>query len=235
VWSRILLKSRNRCLTYENPGLFFFRPSVHLIFQSLLWHYGNKSFGMDVDCHNKFTTASSVRQDKSFQIRILSHCPSQQPPNTSPYLQATIEWFDASHTTDRVWNGKPNYSVEIPTRCSFVIEFIIPKFNGSTCFERHTAHHQELRTVFAASGLFAHMVTGRCQGWVPTQLIIRSSELYLQPLVYMPIRWPAVAKVECPLSLGNGRSPYGHINQRLQIQFGAPDDEWCAARNMLNL
>jgi len=37
------------------------------------------------------------------------------------------------------------FSVEIPTRCSFVIEFIIPKFiEGSTCFERHTAHHQEL-------------------------------------------------------------------------------------------
>jgi len=36
-------------------------------------------------------------------------------------------------------------SVEIPTRCSFVIGFIIPKFfEGSTCFERHTAHHQEL-------------------------------------------------------------------------------------------
>ena len=36
-------------------------------------------------------------------------------------------------------------SIEIPTRCSFVIEFIIPKFiEGSTCFERHTAHHQEL-------------------------------------------------------------------------------------------
>jgi len=36
-------------------------------------------------------------------------------------------------------------SVEIPTRCSFVIEFIIPKYiEGSTCFERHTAHHQEL-------------------------------------------------------------------------------------------
>ena len=56
-------------------------------------------------------------------------------------------------------------SVEIPTRCSFVIEFIIPKFfKGSTCFERHTTHHQELQTVFAASGLYAHMVTGRCQG-----------------------------------------------------------------------
>jgi hypothetical protein len=38
-----------------------------------------------------------------------------------------------------------DYSVKIPTRCSFVKEFIIPKFfEGSTCFERHTAHHQEL-------------------------------------------------------------------------------------------
>jgi len=37
------------------------------------------------------------------------------------------------------------------------------------------------------------------------------------------------------LSLGNGRSSYGHIKQRLQIQFRAPDDERYAARNMLNL
>jgi hypothetical protein len=29
-----------------------------------------------------------------------------------------------------------DYSIETPTRCSFVIEFIIPKFiEGSTCFE----------------------------------------------------------------------------------------------------
>ena len=41
--------------------------------------------------------------------------------------------------------------------------------------------------------------------------------------------------VHFPLSLGNGRSPHGHINQRLQIQFRAPDDERCAARNMLSL
>jgi hypothetical protein len=31
-------------------------------------------------------------------------------------------------------------SVEIPTRCSFVMVT-----EGSTCFERHTAHHQELQ------------------------------------------------------------------------------------------
>jgi hypothetical protein len=35
--------------------------------------------------------------------------------------------------------------VEIQTRCSFVTEFIIPKFiERPTCFEGHTAHHQEL-------------------------------------------------------------------------------------------
>jgi hypothetical protein len=47
-----------------------------------------------------------------------------------------------------------------------VIEFIIPEFiEGSTCFERHTTHHQELSTVFAASGLYTHVVTGRCQAF----------------------------------------------------------------------
>ena len=36
------------------------------------------------------------------------------------------------------------------------------------------------------------------------------------------------------LSLGNDRSPHGYINQRRQIQFRAPDDERCAAWNMLS-
>jgi len=57
-----------------------------------------------------------------------------------------------------------------PTRCNLVKEFIIPKFiEGSTCFEQHTAHHQELQTVFAASGLYTLVVTGRCSGCVGTE------------------------------------------------------------------
>jgi hypothetical protein len=36
-------------------------------------------------------------------------------------------------------------------------------------------------------------------------------------------------------SLDNGRSPQEYTNQRLQIQFGAPDDGRYAARNMLSL
>ena len=58
-----------------------------------------------------------------------------------------------------------DYSVEIPTRFCFVIEFIIPKF--------------VLNVQHVSS----------CK-----PLIIRSSKLYLQPLVYTPIWWPAVAK-----------------------------------------
>jgi len=75
------------------------------------------------------------------------------------------------------------------------MEFIIPTFiESSTCFERHTVHHQELQAVFAASGLHTHVVTGR----------------------------------------SNVRSPHVYVNQRLQIEFGAPDDERYAAQNMLS-
>jgi len=82
-----------------------------------------------------------------------------------------------------------------------LIEFIISKFTeGSTCFERHTAHHQELQ-LYAASGLYTPVVTSSCHPW----------------------------------RLDNGRSPHGYINQRLHIQPRAPDDERCAARNMLSL
>jgi hypothetical protein len=49
------------------------------------------------------------------------------------------------------------------------MEFIIPKpIECSTCFERHTAHHQEFQTLFAASGFYTHVVAGRCPGWVET-------------------------------------------------------------------
>jgi hypothetical protein len=62
-----------------------------------------------------------------------------------------------------------NNSVEMPTRCSFVMECIIPKFiEGSIYFDRHTAHHQELYTLFATSGLYNHVVTGRCHSALAT-------------------------------------------------------------------
>jgi len=48
-------------------------------------------------------------------------------------------------------------------------------------------------TVFAASGLHTHMVTGRSQVWVGTQTWL-------------------------PLRLDYGRSPHAYVNQRPQIQ-----------------
>jgi hypothetical protein len=44
-------------------------------------------------------------------------------------------------------------------------------------------------------------------------------QLYLQPLVYMCMWWPAVVKTEWELRLDYGRSPHEYVNQRLQIQL----------------
>jgi len=41
--------------------------------------------------------------------------------------------------------------------------------------------------------------------------------------------------LQFPPSLDNGRSAHEYINQRLQIRFGAPDDERYAPRKMLSL
>jgi hypothetical protein len=50
------------------------------------------------------------------------------------------------------------------TRCNLVIEFIIPPFiESSTYFERAHRSSSGALTVFAASGLHTHVVTGRSQ------------------------------------------------------------------------
>jgi len=69
-------------------------------------------------------------------------------------------------------------------------------------------------TVFAASGLHTHVVTGRSQVWVGTQF-----------WVYIRMWWQALVKSEWelssefPLRLDYGRSPHAYVNQRLQIQL----------------
>jgi hypothetical protein len=44
----------------------------------------------------------------------------------------------------------------------------------------------------------------------------------------MQFRAPDDERCAFSLSLDNGRSPHGYINQRLQMQFRALDDERCA-------
>ena len=61
--------------------------------------------------------------------------------------ESSIEYWISSSSSSLIFMDPciVDDSVEIPKRCSFVIEFIIPKsIEGSACFERHTAHHQEL-------------------------------------------------------------------------------------------
>ena len=63
----------------------------------------------------------------------------------------------------------------------------------------------------------------------------RSSSRALNSICSFWFIYPCGDRPLSRLGLDNGRSPHGYINQRLQIQFRAPDDEWCAARNMLSL
>jgi hypothetical protein len=92
-------------------------------------------------------------------------------------------------------------------------------------------------TVFAASGLHTHVVTGRSQVWVGTiPPFVEGStcferhtahhqelQLYLQPLVYTSMRWLTVVKSEWelqfPLRLDYGRSPHAYVNHRPQIKL----------------
>jgi len=85
--------------------------------------------------------------------------------------------------------------------------------------------------VFAASGLYTHVVTGRCQGNGQSPHGYINQRLQTQFTAPDDERF-AVVTGRC---LGNGQSPRGYINQRLQTQFRAPDDEQCAARNMSSL
>ena len=80
---------------------------------------------------------------------------------------------------------------------------------NSTCFGRHTAHHQEPKTALAASGLHmwkvvGRVVAGRCQA---------EPDSLQQPHI---------------------QQPSTYANQRLLVQFWVPDDGRCVPRNMLS-
>jgi hypothetical protein len=118
-------------------------------------------------------------------------------------------------------------SVEIPTRCSFVTEFIVPKFieGSNMCRAAHRSSSGALNCI--------------CGHWFTCPYGDRplprlSGKFYYKAASCWYFYWIIYdARIHFPLSLGNGRSPHGYINQRLQVQFRAPDDERCAARNML--
>jgi hypothetical protein len=68
----------------------------------------------------------------------------------------------------------------------------------------------------------------------------RALKLYLQPLVYIHMRWPAVVKVEWEMAaishsaLTTAGHHMGIYTRGCIIQFRAPNDERYAARNILS-
>jgi hypothetical protein len=79
---------------------------------------------------------------------------------------------------------------------------------SSTCFGRHTAHHQELKTLLAVSGFAYVEGVGRWSCW----MLKASSNL----------------NVSKPCKLSRMQ------NQRMLVQFWAPDDGRCVVQNMLS-
>jgi hypothetical protein len=78
-------------------------------------------------------------------------------------MQINIQHFDIHGSVHRTLLSRNTNKMQLCNRI-----YYSKGYKGSTCFERRTVQHQELKTLFAASGLYAHMVTGRCQGWVGT-------------------------------------------------------------------
>jgi len=53
------------------------------------------------------------------------------------------------------------FHIKNPTRSNSVSKFYFRFIWSSTCFGRHTVHHQELKTVLAASGFYTWMIVSR--------------------------------------------------------------------------
>ena len=64
--------------------------------------------------------------------------------------------------------GSVHHSIihkENPTRCNSVSKFYLIFIWSSTCFGRHTAHHQEPKTALAASGFAYVEGCWKCSCW----------------------------------------------------------------------
>ena len=99
-----------------------------------------------------------------------------------------------------------------PTRCNNVSKFYYSIFIwSSTCFGGHTAHHQEPKTALAASGFLYVEGCWTCSWWTlsGTVCLTTSTNYTSNSLPRMKNQW-------------------------LPMQFQAPDDGRCVARNMLN-
>jgi len=94
----------------------------------------------------------------SQEVNACRHC--NENTTGTPNINAKYKFYKKCH----------KFIKRNPTRCNNVSKFYYSIFIwSSTCFGRHTAHHQEPKTALAASGFscvegcFGRMVGGRCQ------------------------------------------------------------------------
>jgi hypothetical protein len=124
------------------------------------------------------------------------------------YLICWIVWLATLRYHHLDVRGSVHHSIihiESPTRCNSVSKFYFIFIWSSACFGRHTGHHQEPKTALAAFGFPYVEGCWTCSCWM-----LSASSNY------------------------TANNPPRMQNLRLIVQFWAPDDGRCVARNMLN-
>jgi hypothetical protein len=131
-----------------------------------------------------------------------------------------------------IQNHHSNVNILLPKHCKFRTENRGPQTLGSSTsrninnFSGHHMTNQKERYNFETVEITNKM---------PPCNRIYYSKIYWRLNMFRAAHRSSSGAPNCICSLNNGRSPHVYTNQRLQIQFGAPDDERCAARNMLSL
>jgi len=125
---------------------------------------------------------------------------------------------------------KVKFTNKNPTRCNNVTKFYYSIFIwSSACFGRHTAHQQEPKTALAASGFSYVEGFWTCSWWTLSGTVGFS---YVEGC-WTCSWWRRSMCLTTSASYTSNNLPRMK-NQRLPVQYLAPDDGRCVARNMLS-
>jgi len=113
-----------------------------------------------------------------------------------------------------------------PTRCNHVVEFIIPVFlNCSTCFGRHTAHHQELKNCNCSLWFYISfwLPAAAMAEWELVQVfsvvvLIRKSRDVCTHITWLPDQYHHTKYLnQFPLGHRSGRQPKTYVKAEAAI------------------
>ena len=147
-----------------------------------------------------------------------------------PYFMSSVKWLGNAVMS--------NNSITLSTQILYILCNIHQTFDTHGSVHRrllsiNTNKMQLCNRIYYSKVFWRHNMFRAAHRSSSGALNCICSLWFICPYSDRPLRRLSGKQIHFPLSLGNGRSPHGYINQRLQIRFRAPDDERCDARNML--